>query len=525
MMKKLLLLASALSFLMGQMFATNLDPSFFTKTNDLLTKHVKNGLVDYGSMKRSEKLAELITIIEKVDLSTISGDEKKAFLINAYNLIVIKSASDNYPLSSVEKISGFFDVQKHLVGGQNITLNKLEKEYLLKETGDSRLHFVLVCGAISCPVITNFAYLPNNLDKQMDMQTKMALNDPNFLKVDGKNVELSKIFDWYGSDFGGSKNSKIEFINKYRATKLPSDSNISYYEYDWTLNDISAKGGGSFNGGSGNSGIGTNTGAANASRYVVSAAIPKGQSELKLFNNLYSQRSGSSEDNITDRSTFFTTTLSALYGVTGRFNAGIETRYRRVSNSTLPSSPFAVLGSGENANSSRSGITAIGPKIRFAPIKKWRNFSVQTTLTFPVGSELAGSSTEPYIDWNGPSFYNQFFNDFAIGDQFSLFTEFDLIWEDIGSKSNNAANRISTPATLIGSFFPNPKTTLYVLGQVSPYYVQPFDYFLQTGVGAKYQFTSFFEVELLTTLFTNKALAEVGGGANTFSLGLRYNIL
>ena len=102
---------------------------------------------------------------------------------------------------------------------------------------------------------------------------------------------------------------------------------------------------------------------------------------------------------------------------------------------------------------------------------------------------------------------------------FSLFTELDVLIEDIGK-----SNRLSTPATLIFSYNPNPKTTLYTLGGFSPYWQTEFDYFIQGGAGAKYQFTPKLELELLYTKFTNKFLLDTGGEAATFNLGLRFNI-
>jgi len=77
---------------------------------------------------------------------------------------------------------------------------------------------------------------------------------------------------------------------------------------------------------------------------------------------------------------------------------------------------------------------------------------------------------------------------------------------------------------LIFSYFPNPKTTFYALGSYSAIWVENFDYFYQYGLGAKYQFSRDFELELLVTDFTNKNLVQNNGTAGTFNLGIRYNI-
>jgi len=484
---------------------------FFRETDSFLKSHVSNGLVDYANLN-TNNLNSLISQIENANVSSLSDLEKQAFYINAYNLIVINSAASSFPIQSVQDKGGFFDRQKINVSGKKMTLNKLEKDCLLKPFKDARFHFVLVCGALGCPPITNFAYTPEKLDEQLDQQTRLALNDDTFIRTDGSKVQISQIFKWYTSDFGGSLSSVKAFINKYRTNKIDDSARISYYTYDWTLNDVSNS-------------FGSNdikTVGSNASRYIVSSTIPKGTVELKIFNNLYSQKTGDGE-NLTDRSSFFTTSLSAFYGLSSKFNIGINTRFRKVRNNALPSSPFSVFGSDE-FGSSRSGLTAFGPQIRYAPVPKWENFSIQSSFVFPIGTDLAGSATQPFIDWTGATWNTQFFNDFPIGTKFSLFTEIDLLIEDIGSEANGHINRLSTPVTAIFSYTPNSKLTVYTLGGYSPYWQEVFDYFYQYGVGTKYQFTPNVEIELLYTDFTNQFLSSINGQAETINLGFRLNL-
>jgi len=511
-MKSLVTLSLALFLFGGTSFAGEINQQFFNETHAFLQKHVTNGTVDYGAAKTDASLQVLIKIISEAELNNASSATKQAFYINAYNLLVINSAAQAYPLESVMDIPGFFDRKKHTVGGKKLTLNSLEKDYLLKPYGDARYHFVLVCGALGCPPITDFAYTPQQLEAQLEQQTRLALNDPNFIRVSGTNAGLSQIFNWYTKDFGGSKKTVLEFINSYRSSKIPSTAKVNYYKYDWKLNDTSARS--SFNGGA--SALGNN-----AARYIVSSTIPKGSTETKIFNNLYTQRTGSDGD-LVDRSTFFTTTLSFLYGLNDRLNVGINGRYRRVRNDKLPSNVLGVFSNSlEEGESQRQGITALGPQIRYAPNPNWPNFSIQSSFVFAIGEDLEGNDTAPYIDWSGATWWTQFFNDFAIGNNFSLFTEIDVLIEDIGRDN---LNRVSTPAILIFSYNPTSKMTLYTIGGFSPFWQSEFDYFTQVGLGAKYQFTPNLELELLYTDFSNKFLNETGGQAATYNVGFRFNL-
>lgn len=495
---------------------TPINATFFDQVDAFLKDYVKGGSITYDQLKDNTTLDALTQTVATADLSGKEDAFKQAFYINAYNLLVIQGAADAYPLSSVLEVGGFFDTQKKLIAGEKLTLNQLEKETLLKTYNDARFHFVLVCGAIGCPPITNFAYRPALLEQQLEQQTRLALNNPEFIQVNAaeQKVALSQIFEWYASDFGGNKANALAFINKYREDKIPADYKISFYTYDWSLNESVVSNAPTSNGGN------------NSSRYVVSSAIPKGTTETKIFNNLYSQQFDSNNGDgtfTTNRSIFFTSSLSFLYGVANKFNFGFDLRYRRVSNDDGDGSSFSVFGNPENAIT-RQGVTTIGPKLRWAPIETLPNFSVQSAFWIPIGDDLEGQNDgNTFIDWDGPTWFTQVFNDFSIGNNFSVFTEVDLFWEDIGSESAGDFNQFSTPLTLIFSYFPNPKTTIYTIGNYAPFWNGPTEFFAQGGVGAKYQFTPNIELELLYTRFTNDFLQDVNGRASTFNIGFRFN--
>ena len=79
--------------------------------------------------------------------------------------------------------------------------------------------------------------MPSTLDAQLQEQTKMALNNPDFIRVDNNKVKVSQIFEWYAKDFKQNGQDLVGFINTYRTKKLPEKSKVSYYPYDWTLNE------------------------------------------------------------------------------------------------------------------------------------------------------------------------------------------------------------------------------------------------------------------------------------------------
>ncbi len=214
--------------------------SEFTKgANGLLESQVNNGLVDYAAIaKDPAQIKQLYDEVGGISLEGASDAEKKAFYINAYNIVTIHQIIQNYPVKSPMDINGFFDKNKHKVAGASLTLNELEKEHLLKDHFDARAHFVLVCAAMSCPPLASFAYQADQLDQQLEERTREALNNPEFIQVDKnkKKVRISKIFDWYKSDFTKNGASVLQYINQYRSEKIPESYKVGFYEYSWALN-------------------------------------------------------------------------------------------------------------------------------------------------------------------------------------------------------------------------------------------------------------------------------------------------
>ncbi|GGG36084.1 hypothetical protein GCM10011414_01770 [Croceivirga lutea] len=214
--------------------------SFFSKSNEFFQTYVSDGKVDYEKIKMNPaQLKDLINLAKNIKVDKNKPIAYQAFWVNAYNLLVINGIVEQYPVKSPLAITGFFDATKHSIGGKEISLNDIENKVLRGNFPDeARFHFVLVCAGLGCPPIINEAYVPSKLENQLQKQTELALNNPNFIRVKGKKVLLSQIFEWYKTDFVKNGSNEIDFINKFRTEKLDPSSKVSYYPYDWTLNSI-----------------------------------------------------------------------------------------------------------------------------------------------------------------------------------------------------------------------------------------------------------------------------------------------
>ncbi len=215
------------------------EVDFFAHADTFFNTYVSEGKVDYKSIvKNPSSMNRLLNIARKINFPKESAADYQAFWINGYNLLVIKSIVDNYPMKSPLDKGGFFDIKKHEIGGELITLNDIENKMLRAVfPKEPRFHFVLVCGGLGCPPIINKAYVPKTLDAQLEQQTILTLNDPLFIQVNKNKVKISQIFQWYKSDFTKEGKRLVDFINQYRTEKLPARAQVSFYSYNWALNE------------------------------------------------------------------------------------------------------------------------------------------------------------------------------------------------------------------------------------------------------------------------------------------------
>ncbi len=204
----------------------------------LLKKFVdKKGQVNYKALAKDR--AALDTYLKEIGNAKISGsdDAKLAFYINTYNAIVIDSVLQS-KLKGVMETKGFFKKNNHKVAGTMMTLDHLENSIIRKDFAEPRIHFVLVCGAKSCPRLRQEAATQDNVIAMMEAATKEFI--PLSTKVKGNKVKTSELFNWFKDDFIKAEGSVGAYLAKYlpeHAELLKSKkANISFSKYSWKLN-------------------------------------------------------------------------------------------------------------------------------------------------------------------------------------------------------------------------------------------------------------------------------------------------
>jgi len=230
----------------------------------------KRGRVAYELMRDSKAYNEYVELsysLKDMHIDALEGrQEQLAFWINLYNVIVIHGVVELGVKDSVREVRNFFrriqyqigdmffspdDIEHGILRGNRRPPNSLfplfrGKDKRLKysiDTLDPRVHFALVCASSSCPPIEIFT--AENLDEQLNIAGKTFLNSGGII-IDRKRnyVSLSRIFKWYGGDFGKTQAERLHFVTPYlydaKDRKFLEENaetiRVEYQDYDWRLN-------------------------------------------------------------------------------------------------------------------------------------------------------------------------------------------------------------------------------------------------------------------------------------------------
>ena len=230
----------------------------------------QKGRVAYERMQKSQAYAEYLKLsytLKNMDLHELKTTaEQIAFWVNMYNVIVIHGVVELGIRDSVKEVRNIFrriqyqigdmffcteDIEHGILRGNRRPPNSLFKMFGSKDRRlrhsvqelDPRIHFALVCASSSCPPIS--FYTPEKLDEELNIAGKAFINGGG-VKLDRQNnhISLSRVFKWYGSEFGKTQVERLKFIAQYLYDEgemqfLIENANnikVSYQDYDWRLN-------------------------------------------------------------------------------------------------------------------------------------------------------------------------------------------------------------------------------------------------------------------------------------------------
>lgn len=216
---------------------------------------LKRYVLDDGRVRYSELHSGLAPLAKFVDqLGAVSPDshpalfpsreDRLAYWLNAYNALVLHAFAKDYPARK-DRLQGligrgaFFFRAKFTVGGVERTLDGIESKTIRAGFKEPRIHFALVCASSSCPWLRREPYLADTLERQLEDDATRYLSQPGNVTVSAarREVTVSKIFDWFQSDFGAAKPDVVRFIARYRPELREGVWRVRYAAYNWSLND------------------------------------------------------------------------------------------------------------------------------------------------------------------------------------------------------------------------------------------------------------------------------------------------
>lgn len=213
--------------------------------NILLKQGVTNGLVDYALFKKNTESIDAYIEFLKAKLSA-DQKSKKAYVdwINLYNVLTLKLIADQYPhLKSIKDLKKPWDSPVVTINKKSFTLNDIEHKTLRAWFDDYRVHFVLVCASLGCPDLRTSLYTYDNIEAELEYETKKYLNSSKGTKLKGDKLLISRLFKWYGDDFTPDIKSVLKTYltdsKKIKALKnSPGLFGYSHLSYSWDLNDL-----------------------------------------------------------------------------------------------------------------------------------------------------------------------------------------------------------------------------------------------------------------------------------------------
>lgn len=207
----------------------------------------------YSKVTRTDRKALVLYIkaLEAINPLKLNADEQKAYWFNLYNALTVSVILDAYPIASIRDIgsrfaglikSGPWKLDVTTINNRALSLDDIEHNIVRPKFQDYRVHFAFNCASMGCPNLAHTAYSGRNIETLLAEAERAFINHQRGVRIQHGQLIVSKIFDWYQSDFVNDEKELANFLAQSAEPKLAAQlkgyrGNIKY-EYDWSLNEV-----------------------------------------------------------------------------------------------------------------------------------------------------------------------------------------------------------------------------------------------------------------------------------------------
>jgi len=245
-----------------------------TSLDAILDVNVRDGLVYYRALRADRsRLDGYLASLGGVAIDSAPPNEQIAFWINAYNAVVLQTVVEHYPIvqrtreypaHSLRQVPGAFERLTHRLAGRTVTLDQIEQT-ILPSFHDPRVFLALGRGALGSGRLRSEAYSAEQLEAQLTEVAAECVSRSSCAQVDrGQNkLRVSSIFSWREKEFVATyadravetfntrspvERATLAFVSPKLLTTereflTRNEFKMEYIPFDWTLNDLTGRGG------------------------------------------------------------------------------------------------------------------------------------------------------------------------------------------------------------------------------------------------------------------------------------------
>lgn len=240
--------------------------------DEILDINVRDGFVYYAALKGGRaKLDRYVASLGAVsgnELAKWNRERQIAYWLNAYDAFVLRTVIDHYPIrgksgqypaGSIRQIPGAFERRTFRAGGQEVTLDGIERD-VLTTFGDPRVFLAIGRGAIGGGRLRSEAFSAESLDAQLGEVAAESVTRKEISRLDLASglLSLTPIFSWREPQFvavfadkadaiyaarSPLERAAVAFLEPHvffteREYLRQNTFRVAFHDFDWRLNDL-----------------------------------------------------------------------------------------------------------------------------------------------------------------------------------------------------------------------------------------------------------------------------------------------